>query len=223
MTDHKPLIWFKNSTDPTSRVSRWRIKLNAYDFDIVYKAGKTNVNADALSRNPVDNILVVQTRSKAGKINIPNYHDKRPTPINTKNKVFKDSLEVLQENENEPGEIVSNYKEIENSYPDINFQNENETLEQFNEKLLDNHQNNSIINNKIDAQTNDQTQTAVQISAKENILSSPRVKFNYGKLFVESKEQLLCEKIITYISLQQRMMKALYNYQKEKNYRVFHI
>ena len=59
-------------------VSRWRIKLNTYDFDIVYKAGKTNVNADALSRNPVDNnIIVVQTRSKAEKINIPNYRDKQ--------------------------------------------------------------------------------------------------------------------------------------------------
>ena len=76
----------------------------------------------------------MQTRSKAGKINIPNYRDKRPTkPNNTKNKVFKNSLEVLQENENEPGEIVSNHEEIENSYPEINFENENETLEQFNE------------------------------------------------------------------------------------------
>ena len=137
VTDHKPLIWFKNSTDLTSRVSRWRIKLNTCDFDIVYKACKTNVNADALSRNLVDNnILVVQTRSKAGKINIPNYRDKLPKkPKNTKNKVSKDSLEVLQENENEPSDIVSNHKEIENSYPEINFENENETLEQFNEKL----------------------------------------------------------------------------------------
>ena len=78
VTDHKPLIWFKNSTDLTSRVSRWRIKLNTYDFDIIYKAGKTNVNADALSRNSVDNnILVVQTGSKAGKIDIPNYLENR--------------------------------------------------------------------------------------------------------------------------------------------------
>ena len=89
-------------------------------------AGKTNVNADALSLNPVDNnILVVQTRSKAGKINIPNYRDKRQKkPNNTKNKVSKDSLEVLQENEKEPSEIVSDHKEIENSYPDKNYEND---------------------------------------------------------------------------------------------------
>ena len=139
--------------------------------------------------------MVVQTRSKAGIINIRNYRDKRPRkPNNTKNKVSKDSLKVLQENENEPSEIVSNHKEIENSYPEINFENENETLEQFNGKLLDNHQNNWIINNEINVQTNDQTNTADQISAKENILSSPKVKFIYGKLFVECKEQLFMRK-----------------------------
>ena len=104
----------------------------------------------------------MQTRSKEGKIHIPNYRNNRPKkPNNTKNKISKDSLEVLQKNENEPSEIVSNHKEIENSYPDINFENENETLEQFNEKLLDNHQNNSIINNEINAQISDLSQTKI--------------------------------------------------------------
>ena len=84
----------------------------------------------------------------------------------------------MQESENEPGEIVSNHKKIENSYPEINFENENETLEQYNEKLLDNHENNSMINNDINAQMNDQSQIADQISEKENILSNPRTNFN---------------------------------------------
>ena len=54
LTDHKPLVWFQNSKDPCSRVSRWRLKLAEYDFDVIYKAGKMNVNADVLSRNPID-------------------------------------------------------------------------------------------------------------------------------------------------------------------------
>ena len=54
MTDHKPPVWFQNSKDPCSRVSRWRLKLAKYDFDVIYKLGKMNVNADALSRNPID-------------------------------------------------------------------------------------------------------------------------------------------------------------------------
>ena len=70
-------------------------------------------------------------------------------------------MKFCKKNENEPSEIVSNHKEIENSYPDINFENENETLEQFNEKLLDNHQNNSIINNEINAQISDLSQTKI--------------------------------------------------------------
>ena len=54
VTDHKPLVWYQNSKDHCSRVSRWRLKLAEYDFDVLYKAGKMNVNADALLRNPID-------------------------------------------------------------------------------------------------------------------------------------------------------------------------
>ena len=50
VTDHKPLLWFQNSKDPCSRVSRWGLKMAEYDFGVIYKAGKINVNADALSK-----------------------------------------------------------------------------------------------------------------------------------------------------------------------------
>lgn len=33
---------------------RWRLRLSEYDYEIVYKKGTVNSNADALSRNPVD-------------------------------------------------------------------------------------------------------------------------------------------------------------------------
>jgi len=35
------------------RILRWRLKLAEYEYGVVYKAGKTTVNADALSRNPI--------------------------------------------------------------------------------------------------------------------------------------------------------------------------
>ncbi|KAH0534941.1 hypothetical protein KQX54_010581 [Cotesia glomerata] len=38
--------------DPDSKLIRWRIKLNDFDYDVIYKPGKINSNADALSRNP---------------------------------------------------------------------------------------------------------------------------------------------------------------------------
>ena len=36
--------------DPGSRLLRWRIKLEEYDYETVYKPGVQNSNADALSR-----------------------------------------------------------------------------------------------------------------------------------------------------------------------------
>lgn len=56
VTDHKPLTWLFSIKDPGSRLVRWRLKLEEYDYEIVYKAGKINTNADALSRPPVNNI-----------------------------------------------------------------------------------------------------------------------------------------------------------------------
>lgn len=49
-TDHKPLVWLKNCKEPSSRLLRWRLKLMDYDYEILYKKGKLNQNADALSR-----------------------------------------------------------------------------------------------------------------------------------------------------------------------------
>jgi len=41
--------------DPGSRLIRWRLKLEEYDYEIIHRAGKDNMNADALSRNPITN------------------------------------------------------------------------------------------------------------------------------------------------------------------------
>jgi len=54
ITDHEPLLWFKNAQDTNIRILRWRLKLAEYEYDVIYKAGKTNVNTDALSGNPVN-------------------------------------------------------------------------------------------------------------------------------------------------------------------------
>ncbi|CAB0040041.1 unnamed protein product, partial [Trichogramma brassicae] len=65
-TDHKPLLYFRNSTDPNSRVSRYQFKLQNFEFNIQYKPGPNNIIADCLSRNPVVEQVNVMTRSADG-------------------------------------------------------------------------------------------------------------------------------------------------------------
>lgn len=50
LSDHRPLQWLFSLKDPNSKLIRWRLKLEEYDYDIMYKKGKCNTNADALSR-----------------------------------------------------------------------------------------------------------------------------------------------------------------------------
>ncbi|KAL4127046.1 hypothetical protein QTP88_011244 [Uroleucon formosanum] len=62
ITDHKPLTWLFSVKDPGSRLLRWRIKLDEFDYEIQYKSGKTNLNADALSR--IKEINLIETTTK---------------------------------------------------------------------------------------------------------------------------------------------------------------
>lgn len=50
VTDHKPLIWLFSLKDPSSKMTRWRLKLEEYDYEVIYKKGSLNSNANALSR-----------------------------------------------------------------------------------------------------------------------------------------------------------------------------
>lgn len=59
-TDHKPLQWLQSIKEPNSKLLRWRLLLEEFDYDIRYVKGKTNTVADALSRiehpvNAIDN------------------------------------------------------------------------------------------------------------------------------------------------------------------------
>lgn len=55
ITDHKPLQWMMNLKEPNSRITRWSLKLAEYDFTVIYRKGKSNTNADALSRIEIHN------------------------------------------------------------------------------------------------------------------------------------------------------------------------
>jgi len=102
VTDHKSLIWLINVKDPNSRLMRWRLKLEEFDYETVCKSGKTNTNADALCRisiNAIDSylsdeeiqtILMDLTKAKfdvkiANKNPIPGWKNIKPKSVSLEN------------------------------------------------------------------------------------------------------------------------------------------
>ena len=72
-TDHRPLQWLWSLKEPNSKLIRWRTKLEEFDFDVVYKKGKQNTNADALSRIRLTDLNVI-TQSDLDSI-LPQFDD----------------------------------------------------------------------------------------------------------------------------------------------------
>lgn len=50
ITDCSSLLCLQNMREPTSRLARWALRLQAYDFKLLHRKGKHNVVPDALSR-----------------------------------------------------------------------------------------------------------------------------------------------------------------------------
>ena len=49
-TDHRSLKWLSQLKESNSRLTRWSLFLQTYDFSISHRSGKKNANADTLSR-----------------------------------------------------------------------------------------------------------------------------------------------------------------------------
>ena len=61
-SDHKPLQYLFSESRPvpplaSSRIQRWALTLSAYSYKIVFKSGKQQANADALSRLPLQTTM----------------------------------------------------------------------------------------------------------------------------------------------------------------------
>lgn len=72
--DNIILQYYKNLKIPSARIARLTLKLLDFDFDIIYKKGKENRVADALSRNAINNINRININKKEleNKIDVKN-------------------------------------------------------------------------------------------------------------------------------------------------------
>ena len=57
-TDHKPLVWLKSKKDCRGKLGRWAMRLCEFDFSVTHVKGESNVDADSLSRAPVDAVVL---------------------------------------------------------------------------------------------------------------------------------------------------------------------
>ncbi|GFX42914.1 retrovirus-related Pol polyprotein from transposon 17.6 [Trichonephila clavipes] len=62
-TDHKPLAGFLSNKNPSSKILRWKLALEEFNYDIHYIRGSLNSVADHLSRY-INNITIVLPDSK---------------------------------------------------------------------------------------------------------------------------------------------------------------
>ncbi|XP_045456466.1 uncharacterized protein LOC123666419 [Melitaea cinxia] len=144
LTDHRPLKWLFNCKDPSSKLVRWRLKLEEFDYNIEYKKGKINSNADALSRFPVHPLIEKsnpENKSSQNEIPTPNDADLRSSMDDNPSLPFSPlTLEDLNielptnsdgENSNLPpidllddDDLFSNIHDLENenNLPSLNLQ-----------------------------------------------------------------------------------------------------
>ncbi|GBP51587.1 Retrovirus-related Pol polyprotein from transposon 17.6 [Eumeta japonica] len=88
-TDHQPLTWLSKLKEPNAKLTRWRLRLQEYDYDIKHTKGRENKVADALSRIELQN-----NESNAATVHSNNDDDETGIPIvdgfahSRKNRIF---------------------------------------------------------------------------------------------------------------------------------------
>lgn len=97
-TDHRPLIWAKSINEPNSKLTRWKLRLAEYDYDIKHKEGKKNSNADALSRIRVNALDGKDDDSM--KVNIDEKEEKLQQHIE---ELTREIMKLRRQQEYDPG------------------------------------------------------------------------------------------------------------------------
>lgn len=108
VTDHRPLTWLMSLKEPNSKLVRWRLKLEEFEYEIVYKKGTLNSNADALSRIKIDSTEITDVNMNvstvhSGDENLDDGIAISEKPLNEFNLQI-----ILEKSKNNPESIVHN-------------------------------------------------------------------------------------------------------------------
>lgn len=124
-TDHRPLAWLDSLKEPNSKLTRWRLRLQEYDFRTEYKKGKQNTNADALSRIKV-NAIDDDSSDESMKVNLDEKEQRLQRHIQDitseiidlgKDTDEDEPIETIVLSDASDAETVRNIEELEPSYP----------------------------------------------------------------------------------------------------------
>lgn len=92
-TDHRPLTWLFNVKDPGSRLMRWRIKLSEYHYEVIYKPGVSNTNADSLSR--IGQVMLTRTVGGESRAGYQEYQEHKTAHPIVNHKVIEEAGDLF--------------------------------------------------------------------------------------------------------------------------------
>lgn len=97
-TDHRPLVWLFNLKEPNSKLVRWRLRLEEFDYEIIYKKGSLNTNADALSRIPINALETESLVNCPGNIDndVSEFLNDNFDPNNITNEMVAETIKEIE-------------------------------------------------------------------------------------------------------------------------------
>lgn len=94
-TDHQPLTHSLSSWNGNGRIKRWKAYLEEYDYELLYKPGRENIVADALSRIPNNHINSIASTQHSADSSSHGLVYTVEAPIN----VFKNQILLIKNTE----------------------------------------------------------------------------------------------------------------------------
>ena len=210
VTDHGPLVSLFTHKNPSSKLTRIRLDLSDYDFEIKYKQGKINTNADALSRIKIDTDVLKSLIPSTDVMITTRAMKKKMEENNTTIKNEKMKGTYAEKSDQLYSWNCTSITEIKGCNK-LRFIDERKIKSMQSNNIKRKNKNNNgaklptivkVLRNKVDIHFNNNPYS--HLGAILETLIEQMKKFNYCKLAIEEQDE-----IFSYISIQE--FKNIYN------------